>query len=89
MERRGEDPRRKGERDMGKKKPEVNPFKYGLKFKNEDAPKNEFPVKDPAVLKGIRDSVKSMEKGRAEQTRFQAWGQGVDYDAVKDAEADE
>jgi hypothetical protein len=42
-----------------------------------------FPVKDPAVLKGIKESVKGMEKGRANQARFQAWGKGIDYDAVE------
>ena len=69
---------------MGKKKPEMNPFEYGRKFKNEGPPPSEFPVKDPAVLKGIRDSVKSMEKGKAEHPRFKAWGAGIDYDAMKD-----
>ena len=42
-----------------------------------------FPVKDPAVLKAIRGSVKGAEKGRAQQARFQAWGKGIDYDAIK------
>ncbi len=70
---------------MSKKKPEINPFEYGRKFKNEGPPPSEFPVKDKTVLKGIRDSVKSMEKGRAEQPRFKAWGAGIDYDAMKDA----
>ena len=71
---------------MAKNKPEINPFEYGRKFKNEKAPPSEFPVKDKAVLKGIRDSVKGMEKGRAHQPRFQAWGKGIDYDAIKDLE---
>ena len=43
-----------------------------------------FPVKDPAVLKGIKESVKGMEKGRAHQARFQAWGKGIDYDALQE-----
>tara|TARA_R100000008_G_scaffold1947_1_gene1604 strand:+ start:9071 stop:9292 length:222 start_codon:yes stop_codon:yes gene_type:complete len=68
------------------KKPEINPFEYGRKFKNEKAPPSEFPVKDPAVLKGIRDSVRAADKGRAHQPRFRAWGAGLDYDAMKDAE---
>ena len=73
---------------MGKKKPEADPFQYGRKFKNEGPPPGAFPVKDPHVLKGIKDSVKSMEKGRAQQSRFKAYGNGLDYDAMKNAQED-
>ncbi len=69
----------------GKGKPKVNP--YTIKgFKNTSDAPGAFPVKDPAVVKGIRESVKGMEKGKAEQPRFKAWGDGIDYDAVKNNE---
>ena len=42
-----------------------------------------FPVKDPNVLKGIKQSIKGMEKGRSQQARFKAWGKGIDYDALQ------
>lgn len=66
---------------MADKENEQNPNEG---FKNNEPPPSEFPVTDPNVLKGIRDSVRSMEKGKALQPRFRAWGQGIDYDAVKD-----
>ena len=75
---------------MGKKKkPEVNPYIIPSGFKNQEPPPSEFPVKDPAVLKGIRDSVKNAEKGRAQQTRFKAWGAGIDYDRTMEARKDD
>jgi len=70
---------------MAGKDEKVNP--YIIKgFKNKKMPPSEFPVTDPAALKGIRDSIKGADKGRAEQARFQAWGKGIDYDAVKNQE---
>jgi len=67
---------------MAKKKPEVNPF-IVKGFKNTSPPPGEFPVKDPAVLKGIRDSIKGAQKAGEDRARFKAWGKGVDYDAIK------
>lgn len=73
---------------MSKGKGEKNPFDYGRKFKNESNEAGAFPVKNPHVLKGIRESIKGMEKGKAQQPRFKAWGQGMDFDAMKRAQED-
>ena len=68
---------------MAKKK-ESNPFNYGRKFKNEGPAPGEFPIKDPQVLKGIKDSVKGMEKSQHDRARFIGWGHGVDIGGKDD-----
>ena len=67
---------------MAKKKAKINPF-IVKGFKNTSPPPSEFPVKDPSVLKGIRDSIKGAQKAGEDRSRFQAYGKGIDYDAVK------